>query len=116
MIFDTKAMQQACALLSISSQEIHNSGEPTEHMGMARLLARELSLLTYEEAAELFENDGEIVVEITPRRRILRLAPGECQTPGNGLPTEEELMELEREHARLYAQELESAHTDSEGE
>lgn len=102
MLFHTQDLRRACQLLSISVQEIANAGETTEHMSMARLVARELSLLSYEEAAELFEADGEIIVELTPRRRLLYLAPGVRHVPGDGLPTEEELLEIERQHALDY--------------
>lgn len=102
MILYTDDLNSLTETLSLADGDLIATGEPTRHMRMARAVARELSLLSYEEASEILDNDGEIIVQVTPRRTILRLAPGIREVPGDGLPTEEELMQIERDHAIAF--------------
>lgn len=105
----TAHLVHICNVLDIDTDALAQVDQPTPHMKMVEAIANEVVDLSYEEVIELFPAkerwriDGEIRFELTERRPILVMTPEGNQTPGNGLPTWDELWDAEVAFAKEQA-------------
>lgn len=116
MELKTGDFMRLCRMLNISREDLKEIDQPSEHMRMAEAVYNELSLLDFDQAKQLVNNnDNEIVVRASRYLTLLVLRPNKKLVPGNGLPTideQKQKMRHEMEQARK-ARKLDKIRTDT---